>query len=107
MEGTSVDHVLTRELEDVASAHAEERRAWRDSRWRWSGRRVRWCEASGRKSSRVTTILAYYVHGLRPEARSAASKSISAHGYPYRLPRKGKSTPEHAHGPTVQGHIHA
>ena len=24
MEGTSVDHVLTRELEDVASAHAEE-----------------------------------------------------------------------------------
>ncbi|HEV7426919.1 MAG TPA: hypothetical protein VGQ46_11175 [Thermoanaerobaculia bacterium] len=23
-EGTSVDHVLTRELEDVASAHAEE-----------------------------------------------------------------------------------
>jgi hypothetical protein len=24
MEGTSVDHVLARELEDVASAHAEE-----------------------------------------------------------------------------------
>jgi hypothetical protein len=38
-EGTSVDHVLARELEDVASAHTEELTG--DLRWRCSGRLFR------------------------------------------------------------------
>src|SRR5947209_7089123 len=42
IEGTSVDYVLTRELEDVASARMPRSwRGWRDSRWPCSGRQVR------------------------------------------------------------------